>query len=266
MDKQSQKILLKDPRQMINYNDINGIPMEFLLKFVKYHGLSFFNRDVKFPYELQLKAVKNRGSSIQYIENPSEEIKLAAIKKGDAIQYIQNPTEEMKLEAIKNDQFAIEHIKDPSKHLQLEAVKLYGYTIEYIEKYIGKFDIESLIPELNTIKPKNPEYIVESVLNFINNFDKIYNYNITDYQYYDNIFYFLLSNLDKAVIELKINIKKYNETTKNIIETVKYFQRNPNVKSQVAALTHALNSKEYNNQFITKDYLMNRSYHSLKRK
>ena len=47
--------------------------------------------------EVQLAAVKMFGSSIKHIQNPSERVQLAAVKKfGNSIQYIQNPTEKEK--------------------------------------------------------------------------------------------------------------------------------------------------------------------------
>ena len=49
----------------------------------------------------QLDIVEKNGWAIQYIENPSEEVKLAAVKEnGCAIKYIKNPSEAVKLAAI----------------------------------------------------------------------------------------------------------------------------------------------------------------------
>ena len=74
--------------------------------------------------EMKLAAVKVNGCAIQYIENPTEEMKLLAIKEnGYAIRYIKNPTEEMKLEAVKNNGWAIKYIEDPTDEMKQEADK-----------------------------------------------------------------------------------------------------------------------------------------------
>lgn len=61
---------------------------------------------------------------IEYIENPSEEIKLMAVKgNGTSIRYINDPSEEVKLTAVKQNGFAIQHIKNPSEEIKLAAIK-----------------------------------------------------------------------------------------------------------------------------------------------
>ena len=48
--------------------------------------------------EVQLAAVKEYGTAIEYIDNPSEEVQIAAVgKNGYAIQFIDNPSEEVQL-------------------------------------------------------------------------------------------------------------------------------------------------------------------------
>jgi len=100
----------------------------------------------------QLEAVKERGSNIQYIKNPSKKVQLEAVKRdGYAIKYLNNPSEEVQLEAAKEDGNAIRHLNNPSEEVQLEAVKQSGYVIEYIKneseeiKLIayGKIDINN---------------------------------------------------------------------------------------------------------------------------
>ena len=44
-------------------------------------------------------------------------------KYGHAIECIEEPTEEMKLIAVKEDGYAIEHIENPSEEVQLLALK-----------------------------------------------------------------------------------------------------------------------------------------------
>jgi hypothetical protein len=61
------------------------------------------------------------------MENPDDEVKLAAIKKnGCAIQFIDNPTEEMQIAAVTNNHRSIEYIKNPSRTTQLITVRKDG--------------------------------------------------------------------------------------------------------------------------------------------
>jgi hypothetical protein len=52
-------------------------------------------------YDLEKQVYKN-GKLIQFIENPSEEVQLAAVKEnGYSIQFIENPSERVQLAAVK---------------------------------------------------------------------------------------------------------------------------------------------------------------------
>ena len=83
-----------------------------------------FSDDCNFSEEVQLKAVKNNGFSIQFIKDPSEEFQLAAVKNnGLSIEFIKDPSEEIKIAAVKNHGWSIQYIKNPSKEVQLAAVK-----------------------------------------------------------------------------------------------------------------------------------------------
>ena len=45
-----------------------------------------------------LEKVRQNGHAIQYIDNPTEEVQLAAVRRrGLAIQFIENPSEEIRL-------------------------------------------------------------------------------------------------------------------------------------------------------------------------
>ena len=53
--------------------------------------------------------------AIEYIKNPSEEVKLAAVKQnGCAIKYIENPSEKVQLAAVNQDRTAFHYIKNPT--------------------------------------------------------------------------------------------------------------------------------------------------------
>jgi len=63
------------------------------------HHLFINNNQVVESQDMTL--VKQNGYAIEYIENPSDEMKLAAVKQdGCAIKYIENPSDEIKLAAI----------------------------------------------------------------------------------------------------------------------------------------------------------------------
>jgi hypothetical protein len=60
------------------------------------------------------KLYKN-GKLIKFIDNPSEEVQLAAVKKlGSSIQYIQNPSEKVQLAVIEQDPYSIRFIENTS--------------------------------------------------------------------------------------------------------------------------------------------------------
>ena len=79
------------------------------------------------------------GNLIRHIDNPSEEMMLAAVKQnGMAIQYIPSTkqTEEIKMAAIKNNPCCIEFVYEPTLTMWEEAVKFeYDEDDENIEKH-----------------------------------------------------------------------------------------------------------------------------------
>ena len=89
------------------------------------------------PKEEQLKAVKERGDDIKYIKNPSEELKIEAIKCiHTAIQYIDNPSEELQLLAVKQSYFSLLYLHNPSDEVLKEALKDKNCSIDYMLKHI----------------------------------------------------------------------------------------------------------------------------------
>ena len=60
---------------------------------------------------------------IKNIDNPTEEMKLAALKKdGLLLRYINNPTDEMNKIALENNIRAIEYIENPTEDMVLKAI------------------------------------------------------------------------------------------------------------------------------------------------
>ena len=82
-----------------------------------------------------LKILKIDGYVIRFIEKPTLEMQLEAVKQNEVvIQYIKNSTVEVQLEAVKQNGWAIQYIKNPTVEVQLEAVKQDGWAIQYIKK------------------------------------------------------------------------------------------------------------------------------------
>jgi hypothetical protein len=76
----------------------------------------------------------NNGELLQFIDNPSEEVQLAAVKKlGYSIKYIENPSEEVQLAAVRKNPYSIYYIQNPTEKVQLAAVEQDGYLIRYIQ-------------------------------------------------------------------------------------------------------------------------------------
>ncbi len=117
------------------------------------------------PEEEQLKVVQKNGYDIQFINNPTEKIKMEALKKdGYAIQYINKPTEEMKLEAIKQNEDVIECINNPSEEIQLIAVKNNGNNIVEINNPTDKV-IQEAIKEFDIDNTCNLKYMLRFIEN-----------------------------------------------------------------------------------------------------
>lgn len=109
----------------------------------------------EYTVDEQLEAVLKYQHLIQYIDDPSLEVQLAAVTKlryvtqdviitfgfladdaapdGYMIQYIKDPMLEVQLVAVKQDGLAIQHIKCPTLEVQLAAVTEDASSIQYID-------------------------------------------------------------------------------------------------------------------------------------
>ena len=102
------------------------------------------SRDLnKLSEEAQLDAVNEDGTAIEYIENPSEQVQLAAVNQSSyAIFEIMAkgivPSEEVQLAVVNKNGYVIKYIIakgiSPSEKVQLAAVTQDGSAIEYIVK------------------------------------------------------------------------------------------------------------------------------------
>ncbi|AOY74695.1 HNH endonuclease [Clostridium formicaceticum] len=98
--------------------------------------------------------------AIKFIQNPSEEIQLEAIKNNwEAIQYIRKPSEEVQLKAVRKNWQAIKYIKNSSIELQLAALKLgkksalkymtTKFLFVYLQTVFTNTDIEILMEDIS---------------------------------------------------------------------------------------------------------------------
>ena len=90
------------------------------------------------------KIVQQIGLAIQYIKEPSEEVRRLAVQQNClAIQYIKEPSEEVRRLAVQQNGDAIHYIKEPSEEVQRLAVQQNGLAIEYIkEPFYSQLKIE----------------------------------------------------------------------------------------------------------------------------
>jgi len=123
------------------------------------------NQDV--PEDIQLMAVKNNPIAIEYIKNPSEEIKLAAVKRNGyewVIKYINNPSEAVQLVAVVGSASIIKLIENPSEAVQIASVEKYGWSVRYIDNPTEKVQLVAVKEDWRAIKfIENPSDEVQLV-------------------------------------------------------------------------------------------------------
>lgn len=122
-------------------------------------------------------AVDIKGDAIRFINNPTEEQILSAIKQaGSNIQYINNPTKEMYEIAIKNDPTAIQFLKI-HQYSYFEIFRLFNIAIEkepsmikYAFEHFRDYDrslYETLCEKAFEIAPSVFKYFHEPTLKMI---------------------------------------------------------------------------------------------------
>lgn len=101
-----------------------------------------------FDEHYKIEWVKQNCSAIMYIENPSVEVQLTAVKEtqltavkrdGRVIRYINNPSEEVQLASVKQNCRSIRYIKNPSEEVKLIATNQISYVLRYILDPIDDF-------------------------------------------------------------------------------------------------------------------------------
>ena len=118
---------------------------------------------------VQLAALKQDHFAFRYIKNPSEAVQLFAVKMdvpyyNDNLQFIKNPSEEVQLAAVKNKKGGgnLEYIKNPSEEMQWAAIKNGGCYIEYIKNPSEEIQLAAVKNSYSAIKYiKNPSEEVQ---------------------------------------------------------------------------------------------------------
>ena len=81
-----------------------------------------------------LKQVKENPMLLEKIENPSDDIIMAAVKKnGNVIKFIKNQSFEMRKIAIESNPLSVQYMDDLEEELQVLAVKLLWNSLKYIK-------------------------------------------------------------------------------------------------------------------------------------
>ena len=113
-----------------------------LLEIVKVDGdnIKYIDNPIE---EVQLAAVEDSYYSIRFIIDkgikPSEEVQLAAVTQyPNVIELINNPTEKVQLVAVEINPYAIEYIENPSEEVQMVAVTKRPYLYRYIKNPTDK--------------------------------------------------------------------------------------------------------------------------------
>ena len=71
-----------------------------------------------------IEALSQSGWAIQYVEQPSEDLQIMAVKASyESLQYIKNASDKVKLEALKKSYLALRYIENPSLAMKSLAIK-----------------------------------------------------------------------------------------------------------------------------------------------
>lgn len=115
--------------------------------------------------EVQLYAIKLGAWVIEYIKNPCFEAQKMAVEyDGGLISSISNPNEQIQLLAVKQNGLSIKYIKNPSKEVQLQAINNFSHEASFIIYCLPKItDFQVLYKLYNSVKiPVSKEYIQKS--------------------------------------------------------------------------------------------------------
>ncbi len=149
-------------------------------------------KDVNLNEKEIIKMIEQNPTRIAEIENPTEDMKKAALKgNGMMIKFMKKPSVELQRLAVKSDPLSIEHIdnldeevaissvralwnslkyiKNPNEKIIEEAVKSKGWAIQYVENPSEELKLLAVNKDYDAIKYiKNPSEEVQeaAVLNY----------------------------------------------------------------------------------------------------
>ena len=106
--------IIETPQVILRYFNEKDLYSSTILLIIISSSLSneiiFFMNNIKNKQKL-IKIISHSPLYIKYIENPSEEVQLAAVKEDPyVIRFIKNPTENVKLQAVKQSPFLFNRI------------------------------------------------------------------------------------------------------------------------------------------------------------
>jgi hypothetical protein len=104
---------------------------------------------------LCMESVTITPLSIQYIDNPSLELRLAAVRRnGCALEVIEDQTEEICIAAVENNGDALEFVKPEFKTYKVcNTALLSTHNVEYVLNYVpDKIKNQIILKQINRIK------------------------------------------------------------------------------------------------------------------
>jgi hypothetical protein len=117
--------------------------------------------------ETDLKKVRKNGSKLEFIQNQTREMCLAAVQQnGIYLRHVKNKTDEIALAAVSTHGIAIVHVKNITPEIALAAVSQYGLALSLIENQTHEICIAAVSQNgdaLNHVKNKTPEIILAAV-------------------------------------------------------------------------------------------------------
>lgn len=142
-------------------------------KKVNLNLLAYFSNDDPSPEnkrKTQLELVAKDGLLIRFIDNPTEEICLAAVKnKGNALQYIIKQTENICLAAVKNNGMSLRFVKNQTYEICLEAVKICGRALQFVRNQTDEIclaAVKNIGLALEYVKNQTDEICLASIKNY----------------------------------------------------------------------------------------------------
>ena len=124
-EKTMLNVFEKEPKAFLHGQLAHKMTDKVAMKVIKEvpYVIKYMDQE-KITDEMKLLAVKTYGSTIGYIENPSEELQIIAVKEDPyAIQEIENPSELVQITAVNTRADAIYNIDNPSERVQMAALK-----------------------------------------------------------------------------------------------------------------------------------------------